>query len=145
MKSRITWILTVNSKSARAVVYRGPGLGLTLLPDRYWEFAEPEGHTDRQGRTFSRTQAIRHKLEPHTKALNDRDRFAKQLVRDLAGNLRSGQFESLIICAAPSMLGSLRKSFTMPLQHCVRAEVAKDLNGVPVHELASHLGDVLPV
>ncbi|MEX3007231.1 host attachment protein [Hoeflea sp. TYP-13] len=145
MKPRKTWILIADGGCARIVEHRGPGLGLSPMPDRNWQASKPQEFADRPGRSFNRMHAARHKMEPSNKAVSDQDRFANTLLADLADCHVNGLFEDLILCAAPSMLGSLRKQMPDALKSAIRAEVAKDLKDVRVRDLAPHFEDVLAV
>ena len=84
-------------------------------------------------------------MEPRNKAVPDQAKFAAQLVADLTQCLEDGLFDDLILCAAPSMLGSLRKQLSGPLKSVLRAEIAKDLKEIAAHKLAPHFEDVLAI
>ena len=145
MKPRRTWILIAGSTAARIVEHRGPGSGLSELPDKTWQAPVSAGFDDRQGRTFNSLGSSRHKMEPRNKAAPEQLQFAAQLVADLTQCLQRKLFDDLILCAAPSMLGSLRKQLTGPLKSVLRAEIAKDLNAIAVQKLAPHFEEVLAI
>ncbi|MCP4998681.1 MAG: host attachment protein [Hyphomicrobiales bacterium] len=145
MKPRKTWILIADSTGARIVEHRGPGSGLSALPDKIWQASPSSEFTDRPGRTFSRMGSSRHKLEARNKALIEQEKFATKIVSDLIDCLQKELFNDIILCAAPSMLGSLRKQMAGPLKSTLRAEIAKDLKDVPLQELAPHFEGVLAI
>ena len=54
-------------------------------------------------------------------------------------------YDRLVLVAPPTALGDLREALSDPVRSLVRAELDKDLTKIPVAELPSHLGAVLPV
>ncbi len=145
MKPRKTWILIADSTAARIVEHRGPGSGLREVPEKTWQAPGSAGFEDRQGRTFSSAGSSRHKKGPRNKAVPEQEQFAADLIADLTQGLQHEDFDDLILCAAPSMLGSLRKQLSASLGPVIRAEIAKDLNGIAVQKLPPHFEDVLAV
>ena len=53
--------------------------------------------------------------------------------------MNAGEVKSLIIVAPPRALGVLRQAYSHNLRAAVRAEIAKDLVRLPVHEIEKHL------
>jgi len=145
MKPVRTWILIANAKTARIVENDGPGKGLFQPSGLARQAAQETSHADQPGRSFSSSGSVRSKMEPHQKALIPRDGFAGELVEDLALNHQRGQFDRLIICAAPAMLAHVRDLMPDAIQSQVIAEVPKDLTHVPTDKLAPHLENYLAI
>lgn len=137
--------MIANSKTARIVENDGPGKGLFQPPGLARQAAEEISHADQPGRSFSSSGSVRSKMEPHQKVLTPRDGFACQLVDDLASNHQKGQFDRLIICAAPAMLAHVRDLMPDAVQSTVIAELPKDLTHVPTDKLAPHLENFLAI
>ena len=47
----------------------------------------------------------------------------------------AGDFDQLVVVAAPQMLGDLRQAFPEGLRKVIVAEIAKDFTKLPAHEL----------
>jgi len=145
MKPIKTWILIADSSRAHIVEHRGPGRGLHPVANRSWSAPKPGEFEDDPGRSFSSAGAMRHKMEPHQGNVERGDAFARALFTDLAKLKRARQFDRLILCAPPAMLGSLRKHLPDQLTSDVTAEVAKDLVQISPAKLPGHLAHVLAV
>lgn len=145
MKPVRTWILIANAKTARIVENDGPGKGLFQPSGLARQATEETSYADQPGRSFSSSGSVRSKMEPHQKALTPRDGFAGELVEDLASYYQKGQFDRLIICAAPAMLAHVRDLMPDAIQSQVIAEVPKDLTHVPTDKLAPHLENYLAI
>jgi protein required for attachment to host cells len=144
MKPTRTWILIANGGVAGILEHTGPGHGLVRL-ENSWT-AEPEAEfADRPGRSFKRLGPLRHGFEPHGAGGETHEAFARVLAADLSRLRQENRFDRLIICAPPSMLGSLRKHLGDPLKADITAEIPKDLMNVPAAKLPAHFSKVLAV
>jgi protein required for attachment to host cells len=121
-KHRVTWFVLADGSRARFITRRAEGAGYDIVGD----YESPEAHlatheimSDRPGRTFV------HGVAGHLNAANAR-----------------GDFDALVIYAAPRALAELRASLDEPTQQKIKAEVAKDLTKVPVVELPEHFAKV---
>jgi len=65
--------------------------------------------------------------------------FLTGLASRLQVALRKGETRALIMVAAPRALGMLREVYSPAVRKAIRAEVAKDLVKLPVHEIEKHL------
>ena len=68
-----------------------------------------------------------------------RARLAGHLVAVLQDVVKTEHIESLIIVAAPHLLGEIRERLEPPLRRLVLAEIARDLVHLPVREIAAKL------
>ena len=147
MKPVITWILIADGARARILENAGPGQGLGEVT----EFSQPplrarDIMADRPGRSFDTTGKGRSAMEPPTDPVEKREAdFARSLADALEQKRRAGAFDRLILIAAPTALGDLRKALPEQLKRLVYAELAKDLTKVPNDEMPKHLEDVLAV
>ena len=66
--------------------------------------------------------------------------FARQIADQLEAARREGQFDRLVLMAAPTFLGLLRKALSQPVRAIIFAEVHKDL----VHQEVSVVREQLP-
>jgi protein required for attachment to host cells len=112
------------------------------LPDRDLE-------SDRPGRVFDHAppSAGRRGVVGHHGTDGERsprkheaEKFARQIADQLETARREGQFDRLVLMAAPTFLGLLRKALSQPARAIISAEVHKDL----VHQEASVVLEHLP-
>ena len=145
MRPTKTWILIANASQARIVENDGPGKGIFQLAGKVFK-AEPEtGFDDQPGRSFQSKGTRRSGMEPHQKSRTAVDGFAAQMIDQLAAANNKAEFDRLIVCAPPAILGNLRQLLPDNLKAKVSAELSKDLTHVPTDELASHFEAVLAV
>ncbi|SHI87211.1 host attachment family protein [Wenxinia saemankumensis] len=64
-----------------------------------------------------------------------KDRFAAHLAEMLYERAHKGQFDRIVICAAPNVLGTLRDHLHKEVQSKVVAEVPKTLTNHPIPEI----------
>ena len=147
MAKTTTWILVADGAHAAVYANRGPGKGLDEPPVR--EFTGDNDPTreidaDRPGRTFDSVGGGRHAKEPPT----DAHRHAKQmLAHDIAGFLDSaagrGEYDRLVIAAAPKTLGDLRAGMSSRVKARLAGDLDKDLIKVPPRDLPPYFADIV--
>jgi protein required for attachment to host cells len=149
MKPTRTWILVADGARARVLENTGPGKGVSEVAGM--EFAEDalrnrEIMSDRPGRSFESADQSRHAMEPPTdpKQLAE-TAFVTGLVEMLDDKFKAGEFDRLVLVAAPRALGDIRKALPKELAQVVYGELAKDLTKVPNTEMEKHLGEVMAV
>ena len=144
---KTTYVLIADGARARLfVVEEGtaalkPALGQefigTNLPSR-------EIASDRPGRSFDSAGSGRHAMEPPTDPHRHAERvFAQEVAAVLENALRRNEFHNLVVVAPPKALGDLRGEFSDALRNRVTAELNKDLTKVAIHDLSSHLAEIL--
>jgi protein required for attachment to host cells len=67
------------------------------------------------------------------------DRFVAMIASDMASDLASGQFETMVVAAPPVALGHFRKAASPALKAAVLSEIDKDLTRHPVPEIQKHV------
>ena len=65
--------------------------------------------------------------------------FLENLAKKLEAKVNAGTVKSIVLIAPPRVLGVLRAACSAALKNVVRAEIDKDLVGVPVHEIERRL------
>ena len=105
---------------------------------------EQRHDSDRPGRVHESHQPMRHAAEPHT-SIDERvrERWARELIAQLHEVARTRPFHRLVLVAPPALLGTLRQLLDDDLRRRVVGELAKDLAGMPEHDLPAHLGEWL--
>jgi len=142
-----TWILICDGARAHIVANGGPGTGLTGVSrasHRAAKIPTRDLGTDRPGRVVESVGSGRHAMSPPI----DWHRFEKQkFAREMAALVNRAalekRFDRLVIVAPPMTLGDLRKALDPHASRLVAGELAKDLTGLEIHELESHLREFL--
>lgn len=149
MKPTRTWILIADGAQARIARNDGPGRGVTLAHEETFHGRNEAGRdimADRPGRTFDSAGEGRHAKEPHSDPREvEKRRFLREMVTLLDEAAKRDSFDRLVLVAPPKALGLLRNELSETLRKRLDGELDKDLTQVPVHELARHLGDLIPV
>ncbi|MEZ5910467.1 MAG: host attachment protein [Hyphomicrobiaceae bacterium] len=147
MKPQRTWIVVADGARARVYAHGAIGGGLTPVDGLTLEQDTPASRdlgSDRPGRTFDSKGQGRHAMEPTSDPHRERKRaFAEQLASALGA--RAGEYDRLVLVAAPVTLGDLRAALPAPASSKVDGELAKDLTKVAAQDLPDHLGDVLVI
>lgn len=65
--------------------------------------------------------------------------FARAVAQQLEQGHQNGEFQHLVLMAAPAFLGLLRKAMASSVRACVTAEVNKDLVHEPAAALQAHV------
>lgn len=149
MKPIRTWIVIADATRARIAVNDGPGRGVAPVAGQEFEGRNLPGReimSDRPGRTFDSAGRGRHGKEPRT---GPREVEALRFLHDLAERLDEGRkqerYDRLVIVAPPKALGQLRAQLSAGVRERITGSLDKDLTHVPDHQLAEHLGTLLPV
>ncbi len=143
MKQKQIWALVANGAAARIVkgIYGGEQAEtVEFMPDhpRLGEIM-----ADRAGRSFSSVGNRRSAMEPHSDPVQERQRlFAGGLSAVLDEHHASGEFDELIVVAAPAMLGDLRQAFDKKLRPVISHEVDKDLTKLTTGKLIEALREI---
>ena len=99
--------------------------------------------TDKPGRTHTGVGLGRSAMEPTDLHQQTEDRLMTEVAAGLAEDLRQQRFSSLVIAAAPTALGALRKAMSDELRKAVVAEVPKDFTKMDTQKLGLALSQAL--
>ena len=101
---------------------------------------------DRPGRSFASAGSARSAMEYSSDPVQVRERrFVENVAEELDKRLQHGEFNRLIVAAAPTALGDLRPAFSKGVKDTIVAELAKDLTNIPTAKLEAHFADILAV
>jgi len=148
MKAKTTWILIADGAQAKVFEHAGPGKGLRAVDGMQFE-QEPlqaqEIMADRPGRASSAGAAgARSAMEYSSDPVAVRERrFVENVAEELEKHLQNGEFERLIVAAAPTALGDLRPAFSKGVKDTIVAELPKDLTNIPTPKLEAHFDGLL--
>lgn len=138
-----TWLMVADISGAKIFSVRKNG-SLTIL--KKFEDIENRKHiadttSDLPGRTFNRlSDGKRHAMEAkHTPKEHGASTFAKSICKELDSYRESGEFNNLVVAAAPSFLGILRKNMSPGTSSLVSSEIDKDLTWMSTEEIMKHL------
>lgn len=143
MKARKIWILIANGTTARVLENTGPGKGLNALVGKVWHAPEKDAFESEQGMTNSSVGRSKHRMAPHNAPDKEESAFAENIAEHLSQARAGGEFDDLVLTAAPQMLGLLRPALDAQVRDAVIAELPKDLVKTPDIDLKSHFADVL--
>ncbi len=147
MPKPMTWFLVADAGRAR--IFEASGRADAPLGRERHSMAAAvppsrEIGSDRPGRSFDSGGEGRHAMEPPTDPQRHaKAEFAREVVRALDSARKQGEFDELVIAAAPSFLGDLRSMMPDPLRECVRREINKDYTTLDEPDLQRHLGEQL--
>lgn len=149
MKAKTTWILIADGAQAKVFEHTGPGKGLRAIEDLQFE-QEPlqaqEIMADRPGRSFASAGSARSAIEYSSDPVAVRERrFVENVAEELDRHLQKGEFERLIVAAAPTALGDIRPAFSKAVKDTIVAELPKDLTNIPTPKLEAHFTELLAV
>jgi len=131
MKPTRTWILIANAEIARIVENSGPGKGIHQVKDKVFEAPEQNQYSDQEGRTFNSSSHVRHKMETPNAGQQGSKEFVSEILDALQVSFIAGEFDRLIICAAPKTLGLIQKQIPNGLQSL---EIEKIDQALPGHK-----------
>ena len=146
IKAVVSWVVVADASQARVLANDGPNHGLTM--ER--QFAQEVKRSrdvlaDRPGAVTDRMGYAKHATSPPDQVRVQKRRFAHQIARTLEDARKQNEFERLYLIAPPQMLRDLRAELSPELAKMVVGELNRDLTKIPLHDLAGHLGPLLPV
>lgn len=143
MKRIKKWILVADGARARIFECLGTGRDIEIAETNRFEEHHPPSHEigrDRPARVHDSVGPGRHAVEPKVDPHRQMEvEFAGHLADLLNERLAAGDYDSLLIIAAPEMLGNLRKALNEPVRAKVIAELAKDLTHATNIDVVRHL------
>ncbi|MBY6055784.1 host attachment family protein [Leisingera daeponensis] len=141
-----TWVLVADSEKALFLENTTDAQNPNLQVRRKDEQENPsdrEQSANRPGR-FNDGPSV------HRSAVDDTDwhelakeRFAKDLSDKLYEMAHRGDFEKLVLVAAPEVLGELRKNLHKEVSDCVIGEISKNLTGHEIGKIEEMVKDAL--
>jgi protein required for attachment to host cells len=149
MKAKTTWILIADGAQAKVFEHSGPGKGLRVVDDMHFEQAPLQAQeimADRPGRSFASAGSARSAMEYSSDPVAVRERrFVENVAEELDRHLQKGEFDRLIVAAAPTALGDLRPAFSKGVKDTIVAELPKDLTNIPTPKLETHFEGLLAI
>ncbi len=135
MKKKV-WALVADGSNARIL----KDIGAADMGDEIVMTApsKPLGEimSDRAGRSFASTGSRRSGMELHSDPVRDRERaFAGEIAEKLEEHKAAGDFNALLVFAAPKTLGDLRHALPETVKRAVVKEVDKNLTNLPPKDL----------
>ncbi|HEY8574829.1 MAG TPA: host attachment protein [Devosia sp.] len=147
MKKTVTWVLIADGAQARVLENTGPGKGLKQVEGLDWSMETLQARdlvTDRPGTRGGGGSPNRGGTVPRTDPVEYREtEFVKSVAAELDRHQQRGDFDRLVIAAAPVALGDLRKAISPAVQKTILAELNKDLTNIPTAQLDQHLDGIL--
>ncbi len=136
------WVVVCDGRKALLLENIGDEVFLSLHTKEIHE--HPQTRTSAQG--SDAPGRVHQSLGPARSAVEQTDwhdqeerAFLTGLASRLQVALRKGETRALIMVAVPRALRMLREVYSPAVRKAIRAEVAKDLVKLPVHEIEKHL------
>jgi protein required for attachment to host cells len=134
------WVVAAESASARIFTAKGLLGPLTEIDVLVNPEARSHGRdleTERAGRSFDSEGEGRHAMEPSTDPHEQVViRFARRVADRIEAGRVGGDFDRLVLLAAPRFLGHLRSALGREVRALVVREVAKDPARASAEEIA---------
>jgi protein required for attachment to host cells len=137
------WILVANQAEAR--IYSADRIPRNLILVETLIHEEGAAHardltSDAPGRVHDRMGSSRHSMEPDTGVKEEgRRRFVKEMVARLESAHFRGDYDRLVLLAAPAVLGVIRKTLSNKLTKAVIKEISKDVIGQDLDKIQAQL------
>jgi protein required for attachment to host cells len=138
-----TWVLVANQAEAR--IYSADRVPHNLILVETLIHEEGAAHardltSDAPGRVHDRMGSARHSMEPDTGVKEEgRRRFVKKMVVRLESAHLCGDYDRLVLLAAPAVLGVIRKTLSSKLTKAVIKEISKDVIGQDLDKIQAQL------
>jgi len=137
------WILVANQAEAQIYSSEQMPRHLMLVDTLVNETGTAHSRdliSDAPGRAFDRFGSARHAMEPNVGVKQEqRRRFVKEMVERLEKAHSKGDFDQLVLLAAPAVLGVIRKTLPTDLVKSVVKEIPKDVIGQGVDKIQLQL------
>jgi len=140
---KTNWILVANQAEAQIYSSEQIPRHLMLVDTLVNETGTAHSRdlvSDAPGRAFDHFGSARHAMEPNVGVKQEqRRRFVKEMVTKLEKAHLEGDFDQLVLLAAPAVLGVIRKTLPTDLLKSVVKEIPKDVIGQSVDKIQSQL------
>jgi protein required for attachment to host cells len=145
-KRPVTWYVLTDGSRSRILTRRMEGPGYDVVDDSTSTAARVptrEIISDKPGRVHESANSAHHAVEPrHDPHRERKAEFARELADRLNQAASAGEFDALVLYAAPRTLATLRSTLDDTVHRKIKAEIPKDLTKVPLGELPQHFAEL---
>ncbi len=148
MKAIRTYILIADGARSRLLLSESRTKPLTEVRGSEQKLdlkLDHELSAERPGRVHESANIARHAIERDDLHRREKERFAQSLAADLDRRLAGGEYDRLVIAAAPETLGVIRSALSGKVRAAIIGEIAKDLTKLPNPQVKAHLDNEVPV
>ena len=140
MKRKKTWVIVANGDTARLFDLPARNAPLVPLEDHVLAAPEINAYADTQGMSHSSVGASQRRMSPRTEPEDlALEAFARVISDKLSDALKRGEYERLVIAAAPRLMGHLREHLEMAVKATIWLEIDKDFAQMPLDKLGKAL------
>lgn len=146
MKTLRTYILIADEKEARLLENSGVGQGVHQISYHSADDSGvvPADFAGKRGSGQGASGQARHGFDAETtKRENARNMFAKYLAGVIKKENTAGNYDQLVLCAPPQLLGELRSKLDGNVE--VFADLNKNLMGIATDDLPKHLTSIVKI
>ncbi len=137
------WVVVANQAEAQIYSSEQVTWDIELLKTLHHEEGAVHARdlvSDAPGRGHDQVGSSRHGIEPNTSVKEEGlRRFVKEIVEFLEAAYLNNDFNELVIVAAPTVLGVIRKSLSSGLARAVVKEIPKGVIGQGVDKIQTQL------
>ncbi len=141
------WVVVASN--AGATIYQAENRADPLeefesLDNSEYQLKKQDMSSDRPGRSFDIVGTGRHAMSPPTDPKEHAAVvFAKRLAARIEAGRMGGEYDALVLVAAPKMLGRLRKEISETTVPMIKHEIAQNLFHMGPKQIRDHLPDFL--
>lgn len=137
MRHKKTWVVVANGDTARLFEMATRFAPLVPLDDHVWTAPEINEYADTQGMSHSSVGPSQRRMSPRTEPeAQSLDTFARLISYRLSAALSQGDFEQLVIAAAPRLMGFLREHLEPAVMATIWLEIDKDFTQLPLEKFS---------
>ena len=136
MRQKKTWVIVANGETAR--LFELPARYAPLVPrdDHVLPAPEINEYADTQGMSHSSVGSSQRRMSPRTGPEDlALEAFARVISEKLSDALKRGEYERLVIAAAPRLMGYLREHLDPAVSASIWLEIDKDFAQLPLDKL----------
>lgn len=140
MKNKKKWVIVANGDIARLFDLPARNAPLVPLDNHVWIAPEVNDYSDSQGFSHSSVGSSQRRMAPRTDSSDlALEAFARVIGEKLKEAYQRGDFEHLVVAAAPRLMGHLREHMDPTVKAAVNLEIDKDFANLPLEKLTNAL------
>jgi protein required for attachment to host cells len=136
------WVIVADGAKALILENQGDSKFPNLRTKETFEHQDSktsEMGTDKPGRSIQSVGSARSSMEQTDWHQQEEERFLARLAERLDKAVLGGEVKTMILCAPPRAIGTLRKAMSSHVREAIKAEVEKDYVKMPLDQIEKHL------
>lgn len=136
------WVIVADGGKALILENQGDRMFPNLRTKETFEHKDEKTSdmgTDKPGRSIQSVGSARSSMQQTDWHQQEEERFLARLAERLDKAVLGGEVKSIILCAPPRAIGTLRKAMSDHVRDAITAEVEKDYVKMPLDQIEKHL------